>query len=398
MKTQVVTMAGLLIASGVLAQTQKGNGILSGSVSAGYSQQKQLIVSGPTSLNSTWKPALSLTAGRFWTDNWLAGVSLSGTSTITRQSLGTALSLATTPATSVAITATPFVRRYWQVNSVYLFAGVGLAVNVNDNKQSFYDSNGQLVEYGQKTSSIGLNPQLEAGVNYFLTNRLSLQLVASASSLPLNTAGLSAGLVYWTGPGRNNDPQEEQTNSQTDPGRWVLEGGFSMSNQKNNQAENTGGIGYQSTSKLYSFSPSVGFFIKKNNLIGVSIPIYYSAATFVPSDPNLNSASNDTWTIGISPYFQHYWTSTRLTPYTRVNVGYTHYSLGPFSNYTINGGVSLGLAYMAGQRFIIETSLVNASAGYSPSSGLDTVRDTKTWGGNISAGLTSNFAVRYVLH
>lgn len=116
----------------------------------------------------------------------------------------------------------------------------------------------------------------------------------------------------------------------------------------------------------------------------------------MPANPNLNSSSNENWLFGISPYFQHYWTSTRLTPYTKVRVDYMRFNSDPSGIDSFDGGVSLGLAYMAGQRFIIETSLANASANYIPSGKPTDVGWNKTWGASISAGLTGNFAVRYV--
>ena len=56
-----------------------------------------------------------------------------------------------------------------------------------------------------------------------------------------------------------------------------------------------------------------------------------------------------------------------------------------------------GLAYMAGRQFIIETSLVNASVSDSTSDRARDASEIKTWNAGLSAGLTGNFAVRYVL-
>ena len=103
--------------------------------------------------------------------------------------------------------------------------------------------------------------------------------------------------------------------------------------------------------------------------------------------------------MGISPYFQHYWTSTRLTPYTRV--GATYFTVGSkpddsdISRVNVNAAINIGLAYMAGKRFIIETSLDNASLAYSSANGPET--DNSSWDATLSAGLPGNFAVRYVL-
>ncbi|WP_177236504.1 hypothetical protein [Spirosoma endophyticum] len=89
-----------------------------------------------------------------------------------------------------------------------------------------------------------INPRLEADANYFLTNRLSLQLLAATSSLPLSTASLSAGLVYWTGSDRHANTPAERANAQTDPGKWVLEGGFSVNSQKDSQSGSISTLAY----------------------------------------------------------------------------------------------------------------------------------------------------------
>ncbi|WP_461091212.1 hypothetical protein [Spirosoma gilvum] len=398
MKKLLILLIGLPSLNVVYAQTQKGNGILSGSVSATYDRQTRpfstISNAGPTSILTNWAPALTITAGRFWKDNWLAALSVSGSLTQNQQNQSDNPDR-TYPNTFYAITVTPFVRRYWQVGAVYVFAGAGVSVTTHGSKQSYFDVNGQLIESGRKTSTTNVTPQVEAGVNYLLTNRLGIQLVASTNSFPLTTAGLGAGLVYWTGPGRTATAQEQRENWQTDAGRWILEGGFSVNHQGTNQAAGAGQIAYQDKSSVYSVSPSIGFFVKKNSLLGVSIPIMYSRSNF--SSPGASTTQDEVWTVGIEPYFQQYWLSTRLTPYTRVGAGYNHYTSGDYKGYLIDGSIRLGLAYMAGQRFIIETSLLNASVSYLPAGRSEQPGAIKTWSGKISAGLTGAFALRYVL-
>lgn len=389
MKTLLLITSGMLLTISAVAQTQKGNGIVSGNVAINYNRLERS-TPGPT----TWAPGLRLTVGRFWMDNWLAGLSLSGDASITRQPMSQNPDQ-TYPTTSTSAGTTPFVRKYWTFNTIYLFAGAGLSVYGTSRKQSYFNGNGQFVENGIKYTSLSINPRLEAGVNYFVTNRLGLQLVAGANSLPLNVVSLNAGLVYWTGADRRAALPEERNNPQTEPGKWVIEGDFSLTSQNNSQLESLGRGTYQVTTKTYSFNPSLGFFIKKNSLLGVSIPISYLLNRSV--DGGSSTTDNTLWGIGIAPYFQHYWTSTRLTPYTRMSVGYTHYSSDSDGGSNLNGNIGIGLAYMAGSRFIIETSLANASVSYlvaDRSSGTDT---DKSWNAGISAGLTGNFAIRYVL-
>lgn len=154
----------------------------------------------------------------------------------------------------------------------------------------------------------------------------------------------------------------------------------------------------QSSSRSFSISPSVGYFVSKNNLLGISIPVGVNSFDNSSQNPS-SSDRNRFWSVGISPYFQHYWTSTRLTPYTRV--GATYYIFGSeqsskdTKNVSVDAALSVGFAYMAGKRFIIETSLANASLAYSSSNGPET--DNSSWDATLSAGLRGNFAVRYVL-
>ena len=52
---------------------------------------------------------------------------------------------------------------------------------------------------------------------------------------------------------------------------------------------------------------------------------------------------------------------------------------------------------MAGQRFIIETSLLQASVDYTAFDAPSFSKYMSTWNGGLSAGLGGQFAVRYVL-
>ena len=154
----------------------------------------------------------------------------------------------------------------------------------------------------------------------------------------------------------------------------------------------------QSSSRSFYVSPSVGYFVRKNNLLGISVPVGVGISDNSSQNPSF-ADRNNYWSVGISPYFQHYWTSTRLTPYTRV--GATYYTFGGQQRIentkyvSVDAALSVGLAYMAGKRFIVETSLANASLAYSSANGPET--DYSSWDATLSAGLRGNFAVRYVL-
>ena len=347
----------------------------------------------------SWQPALDVTAGRFVADNWLLGVSISGKVNSGRfenqDYTGQLRNTNTQRNTSVDIT--PFVRRYWQFAPVQVFAGAGLSIsNTNGSRttnRQFPGTTQPTNPSEEQTNGFSIGPHLEAGVNYFLTNRLALQLSASTGSLPLGVSGFNAGLVYWTGPGRQADPQQTRDNVQTNRGNWIVEGSFSANRGSTDQTTST--IVQRTTSGGYSLSPSFGYFISRNNVLGISISA--GIGTYESSGQNSPDRPGNYWSVGISPYVQHYWTDTRLTPYTRVSATYAVLGAGAneSNRNSVSAALGIGLAYMAGQRFIIETSLVDASLGYIPST--NSRDDATSWGANLSAGLRGNFAVRYVL-
>ncbi|RIV20732.1 hypothetical protein DYU11_22135 [Fibrisoma montanum] len=384
MKKQVFTMALLLWGGLLHAQIEKGNGILTGTVSinSGQTESTDEPVIG-------WRPAVNLTVGRFVADNWLAGLSVGATAGFIKQDQRLLGRSFTTRDNSLTVTTTPFVRRYWKFTTGYVFAGAGLSVAVGGVRQISLESSGtQVTSIENRSRSVAFSPRLEAGLTYFFTNRLALQLAASTNSMPFNTAGLDAGLVYWTGPGRQTGRQRERANSQTDAGRWLVEGSFAVSNQSADQYQTAIRQTARFSSTTYSLSPSMGYFIGKNKLLGISVPL-----TWISFRSELLNETGHAWSVGVSPYYQQYWTSTRLTPYTRVNASYAYLNLADDTDAlnSYGAGVSAGLAYMAGQRFIVETSLGSASVNFA-----DTNGPNKVWNASITAGLTGNFAIRYV--
>ncbi|GAB3496150.1 hypothetical protein GCM10027341_14480 [Spirosoma knui] len=380
MKKYVLIVIGLFLASAGWAQTEKSNGIISGTVSVDYSKANNS--------NRSIAPGLNLTAGHFFANNWLMGLSTTVNTTF----------LKTKPAglpgepfinnSTVRSSITPFVRRYWRFDPVHFFAGAGLTIGVTGSRQTDLVSNdGQPVFVQQRLTGVSVDPYFEGGLNYLLTNRLGLQLVASTTSIPFRVAGVNVGLVYWTGPGRRASVPREQANPQTDKGRWLLEGSFSVSSQTTKQDQTSPRTSVRLANTTYALNPSVGFFVKKNSLLGISVPV--SIGTY-KTEPGGQSVTN--WNIGISPYYQRYWSSTRLTPYTRVSANYTLVSFTTIDEKVNNfgAGLNLGLAYMAGQRFIVETSLANVSFNYMKGGPIN-----DAWSANITAELTGNFAVRY---
>ena len=380
MKTRLIGSALIATSQLLCAQTQKGNGIISGLTTTNYTWN------GPENRKQyIWTPGLSVTVGRFVADNWLAGLSASASVVGVRSISTQANEFQQAQTTAVVAAATPFARRYFAVGPAYSFVGAGLSAGYRTDRQ--YTRGGPIGSSGvtdQQSSEWSVNPYLEAGINYFVSNRLAVQLSTSASSVPVVVSSLNLGLVYWTGPNQRTGQPETQDNPQTNRGNWLVEGGISVAGAKASSTNNS------SSRTTYQFSPSVGYFIGKNTLVGLSVPLMYNrfGASYIHG-----------WSVGISPYYQHYWTDTRLTPYTQLGLAYDVYGYGQkvFDSRTwrLEANVSLGLAYMAGKRFIIETSLLATSLSRLHSGGVSD--DNVLWNTSLSAGLRGNFAVRYVL-
>jgi hypothetical protein len=393
MKKQLCTIASLLITTVAWSQTEKGNGLISGSISANITRADN---KSADNTSHGWQSNLNLTAGHFVADNWLVGASVS---------VGTVASSSKRPlytgqigqpiaqqANSVSASLVPFVRRYWQFAPVQVFAGVGLSASLNAGRQLIDEITGVTPPQNtrqQRTTNWQITPYLEGGVNFFLTKRLALQVAASSTALPFYSSQLSTGLVYWTGSNRQADTQPERENRQTDKGNWLLEGSFSAGGLGTNY--NYGSGENKQSSGSYFVSPSVGYFIRKNTMLGVGIPLSFT------SNRMNGQTSPAYWSIGISPYYLHYWASTRLTPFTRVEATIGQMNSGSNGEriWSTSASVGLGLAYMAGQRFIIQTSLANVSLARTAIS--DSADGNGLWGGYLSAGLGGSFGLRYVL-
>lgn len=394
MQKQLCAIASLFLTTFAGAQTQKGNGLISGGFSINYNQSGY---QQATLRQQYWQPSFNVTAGRFVSDNWLVGASVSGTASFQKLQggMGSNQALRESDYNVFSAELVPFVRRYWQFAPVQVFAGAGLSLRSSGERVATNEevgTNPQVFPVNQRTNDFLIGPYLEAGANYFLTKRLALQVSAATRSLPFSVASINTGLVYWTGTDRKADPGEARETVQTNRRNWVVEGGFTVDHSTTDYMRNPQLI---QTSTSYALSPSVGYFIRKNSLLGVSVPLLFGSG----ESRNLSQPrfTNNYWSVGIAPYFQHYWTSTRLTPYTRVGASYTMMKSGVNTNTIYEAGASfgMGLAYMAGKRFIVETSLGNASLTYTPPN--KAVTSPRIWNAELSAGLQSNFAIRYVL-
>jgi hypothetical protein len=383
MKRKILLAVGLLYVASAQAQTQKGNGILSGGISAGYEVSKQnqsdtKYTSTPVSVNGTY--------GKFMADNWMGGIEAQYTGRFNRQVSRSQYSPdIINKSVGQSFSIKPFVRRYWSVGPVLLFAGAGLRLSYNytDNQTK----NGDDVAADSFSKEYSVNPEFTIGANYPLSNRLALQGSANSTILPVSASTIGLGLVYWTGPSGTGGSNLESTLTATQKGNWVVEGGFTVGGSN---VENT--IIQQapvSTKDSYvSINASIGHFVADNTLIGVGI----GYATYTRKGNN----SDQPWqqTYYLAPFVKRYFGTRRLRPTASAAVSINSYRTegdDPRTPVQVNLGV--GLAYLISNRFIVETSLGNLSYSFVKNGEGSTSQAV-----NLSGQLGSGFSVRYVLN
>ncbi|QMW04076.1 outer membrane beta-barrel protein [Spirosoma foliorum] len=146
--------------------------------------------------------------------------------------------------------------------------------------------------------------------------------------------------------------------AQTEKGRWNA--GFSV-----------GQFSYQKNDLLSGFSgsisPTAGYFVARNFLIGTGIPISYSSTDY----SNLGVIRRMRVTsIGVSPFARYYIGASKLKPYVGIAYTYSHSNYHEENSQTIPTIMndestsasltpSLGLAY-----FINRSISLDAQLGY----------------------------------
>ena len=382
MRKELLLSAGLLWAGIVQAQTQKGNGIVGGGVSLGYGNSR-FGVQASAGNRLSFTGSLNMEYGRFVADNWMLGAEVEFSRQAYRIETGINRTLVNRNSdTDVSIN--PFVRRYWAIGPFLLFGGGGIQVSTVNNfvYNTIRGPNNAGVEV--RTNRYTVQPTLEVGGTYFLSNRLALQGTISANSLPIPASHIGVGLVYWTGPSGTGATNSETSLTTTNQGKWVLEGGFNVGGSKQDGVVNS----QNETGNVVNLNISVGRFISKNTLLGVGLGLSTNTRKF-------STTSTFTYqTYSIAPYLQRYLSNRRLTPYLRGTVLYSSDRQTDFEQRigSLQGNLGLGLAYLISNRFIVETSLANASYQF-----IEYNKDNRFRAANLSAQLGSGFSLRYVI-
>lgn len=143
--------------------------------------------------------------------------------------------------------------------------------------------------------------------------------------------------------------------AQTEKGRWTIGaqiGDFQYSTQD------------AYTSFSGSLSPSAGYFVANNLLVGTGVPLSLTTNNF--ADPN-GSVRNTSTGIGLSPYVRYYIGSNKLKPYMGISYAYSAtrrrtdmgYQTLKASGFTSTVSPTIGAAY-----FINRSVAINAGLNY----------------------------------
>ena len=147
--------------------------------------------------------------------------------------------------------------------------------------------------------------------------------------------------------------------AQTEKGRWTA--GVSV-----------GSVSYQDYNSVKQFAvnltPSAGYFIKNNLLIGTGVPL--SLSTYKTGVTNPYLTKTVTVGVGLSPFVRYYFGKSAFKPFAGLSYSYTytHYTYEPLpifgstesaSGYSTYWIPTIGLAY-----FINRSIAVNASLNY----------------------------------
>ncbi|MEZ0607605.1 hypothetical protein ACAW74_03765 [Fibrella sp. WM1] len=389
---------GLTVAviSPLAAQIQKGQSITSGTAGLSYSKQKSVVPSGigtNTYGNRLQSFGVSTALNRavFVKDGWALAYRINAdyTRTTFDGEGGTLPPLATIKGNVYSFGAALGVRRYWApTNLLLVYAGGGLSAGGQQGRITVErlspptEPETQIPVRGWAFSPVG-----EAGLLYRLTNRVALEATVRSEGFPISAGSAGLGLAILTGDANStitNDPFEA---SQTKRGRWLL--GASAKVSGNETTEN----GVNNKNSSATASVQAGQFVANNVLVGASID--YSASRSGSGD----TPGAVTYSAGLNGFVRSYIGLNRLRPFVEGGVGYG-FTKNPGSDVsqryaalTLQGG----LAYMLGERFIIQTTLGTLNGRYTWFPNTASLQSNSSVSVGATATTLSNFAIYYAL-
>lgn len=345
------------------AQTERGVGWWSGGATVQTGQSDLF-----ENVNQTNTLNLQLTQGTFVRDNLLIGADLrlSRVRNVTKEGFNLD---AVTDDRQTAFAATPFIRRFWGTQALRGYVGGGLAVQYSRDRQ--LTSNTKTRSSEAEQNSWQVRPDVQAGLVYFLTPRWGVELATRSSVVPLAFTDLSLGLVLLTDLKANRSPDSPtQTPRQLLSGNWVVSGTFNVGGEQrrlSSAAELANNVQIQKTQQ-YALSPSIGYFLGRRWLVGVAVPISRQTQTneFLRAAQSISGSSAVTTTdaIGVAPFIKKYFAKARFGPFVGARAGWQRErtrdeTTRAVTNSTAyNWRVSGGLAYLLGDRFLVEGEVI----------------------------------------
>lgn len=385
------------------AQIQKGQSITSGSVGLSYYGTSNALTLGSDQRQAksrTYGISVGLNRGIFFNDGWSFNYNVgAGYSRITTSDLENSSSVREgANFNSYLASFGVGLRRYWPVtDQLFVYAGGGLSYfgqwNVGE-INNVSPGSGFGSDYRQ--ASWSFRPTGQVGLLYALTNRFALEANVQSNGFPVQFSQASIGLALLTG--QRGQASYRATDSaaapQTRKGRWLVGvaaqvTGESQSQQVGPQPEQ------QSAASTATASVLIGRFVRDNVLVGVG------------ADYTANQSGNQAapgpvnYSITLNAYMRSYLGQQRLRPFAEIKTSYDGFrgqrAADNSRPHTVGLEASAGLAYLLGERFIIQTTLGSIGGRYRWNSGMPEGQSLTAFGIDARATMFSGFAVYYAL-
>ncbi len=292
---------------------------------------------------------------------------------------------------------TPFVRKYWQIAPVLVYAGGGVDLSfskVSSTQQAGYEKYED--SFSQNFSS---TLQAQLGVIYPVSDRLGLEFGAQSAMFPLSFHSVRLGLVM-TGASESGIGKTTLAGSPLARGRWLLSGSFSSELSKGFTTNPDGVHHYRDPSSTIELAP--GFFVRDRLMFGLGVFAGLQGGVLKTPDKVgfVNVGNQKPFLIGLRPFVKKYFSPAKLTPYLEGYISYDRIMSGGPATNTYNAGSHVGLAYILGKSWLIEGRLLELSGGYSEigdmKTDVSTIPGPHSYNLNLEAGLRPSLRVSFV--
>lgn len=372
----LLLLIALALATGqpARAQTERGVGWWSGGIDA-VDNRSTLF----QQLNEAGTLDLRFTQGTFIQTDLLLGADLRLSRSKTLKREGFNLD-AVTDERQTAVAAAPFIRRFLGKGALRGYVGGGVLVELN--RDRLLTANTKTRDAEDLTTRWRVRPEVQAGLFYSISPRWGVDLQARSSVLPIAFTDLNLSLVMLTGVKSGQvTATPTKTPVQLLTGNWVVSGTFDVGNDRQQLTSAAGELATNVETRQaqrFTISPSLGYFVGRRWLVGVSVPISRRVQRneFVRSaTQTVSGITSDITTdgIGVAPFAKKYFTRGNFGPFVTARVGWQRertYGLSATADVranTYSWRVGGGLAYLLGKRFIVEGELAGVGGEWTSS-------------------------------